>query len=196
MDHIDIRLTTQLYRIDCPSPEDLGEYHLNILPDEQTQAVRQHVPSCPHCGQELVKLETYLADLAPELEYSLREKIQIWVAQLMPNGLDASFSPAARPAFALRGDSDRPLMFEAGDYQLNLEIQDDPAKPGHKSILGLLVGGDGSVFKAQLWQNGRSLQQTNIDDLGNFVFTGVQPGTYDLILSQHVTEIHVQAFRI
>ena len=196
MDHIDIKLTTQLYRIDCPTPEDLGEYHLKMLSDEQTQAVRQHVGLCPHCSRELAQLETYLTDLAPEIAFSLREKIQILVAKLIPNGLDASLSPAPGPAFALRGEVDGPLMYEAGDYQLNLEIQDDPTKTGHKSILGLLIGGDDSVFEAQLWQNGRFLQQTNIDDLGNFVFSGVQPGTYDLVLSQHVTEIHVQAFQI
>jgi hypothetical protein len=196
MDQIDKKLATQLYRIDCPSPEDLGEYHLKMLSDEQTQAIRQHVDSCPHCSRELAQLEKYLADLAPAIEFSFREKVQILIAKLLPSSLDASLSPSPNPAFALRGEIDGPLMYEAGDYQLNLEIQDDPTKPGHKSILGLLVGGDGSVFEAQLWQNGRSLQKTTIDDLGNFVFTGVQPGTYDLILSQHVTEIHVQAFEI
>ncbi|MBE2221040.1 MAG: hypothetical protein IAF02_05840 [Anaerolineae bacterium] len=197
MEQISTQLAAQLYRIDCPASEDLGEYHLKMLSGEQAQGIRQHVSICPHCSWELAQLEAYLTDLAPEITFSNREKIHILVAKLIPRGLDASFSPAPFPAFALRGEADsEPLMYEVDDYQLNLEIQDDPMKPGHKSILGLLVGGGGSVFEAQLRQNGRSLQQTTIDDIGNFVFTGVQPGTYDLILSQHVTEIHVQAFQI
>ncbi len=196
MDSIEKKLTSHLYRIDCPPSEDLGEYHLNMLTNKQTQAVRQHVALCPHCSQELAQLATYLADLAPELEYSLREKVQIWVAQLMPSGFDAPLSPSVTPAMAFRGETNAPLMYEAGEYQLNLEIQDDPAMPEHKSILGLLIGGDGSIFEAELWQNGRFIQQTTIDDLGNFVFTNIQSGTYDLILSQHIAEIHVKSFRI
>jgi hypothetical protein len=137
-----------------------------------------------------------MADLAPELEYSLREKVQILIAQLMPSGFDAPLSPSATPAMAFRGETNAPLMYEAGEYQLNLEVQDDPAMPEHKSILGLLIGGDGSVFEAQLWQNGRSIQQTSIDDLGNFVFTNLPSGVYDLILNQHIAEIHVEGFHI
>ena len=193
MDSIEKKLISHLYRIDCPPSEDLGEYHLNMLTDKKTQAIHQHAAVCPHCSQELAQLATYMADLAPELDYSLREKVQILIAQLMPSGFA---SPSLPPALAFRGETNVPLMYEAGEYQLNLEIQDDPAMSEHKSILGLLIRGDGSVFEAQLWQNGRSIQQTSIDDLGNFVFTNLPSGVYDLILSQHLAEIHVEGFHI
>lgn len=196
MDHFDKKLASQLYRIDCPPSETLGEYHLNMLPSEQAEDIRQHVTICPHCKQELTQLDNYLVDLAPELEYSLSEKAQIWIAKLKPAGFDLGTTLATGPAMALRGETDAPLMYEAGNYQLNLEIQDDPSAHGRKSILGLLIGGEGSVFEVQLLQNGRSLQQVIIDDLGNFVFTKVQPGIYDLILSQKIAEIHVLAFQI
>jgi len=194
MDHIEQALTAQLYRITCPSSEELGEYHLHMLPAEQTTAVAQHLRTCPHCTRELAELETYLRDLAPELTYTLRERIQIWIAQRLPSGL--SGEPGFVPALALRGEVEEPLMYEAGEYQLNLEIQDDPAKPGHRAILGLVVGVEELAFQAQLWQNGRRLQETTVDELGNFVFAGVQPGTYDLILSRLTAEIHVQAFTV
>jgi hypothetical protein len=87
-------------------------------------------------------------------------------------------------------------MFEAGSYQLTLEIQDDPANPGLRTILGLVIGGADSLQRVALWQNGGSIQETDIDDLGNFVFAGVRPGSYDLILSQLAAEIHVQAFDV
>jgi hypothetical protein len=197
MDHIEEKLVSHLYRIHCPPPTELGEYQLKMLPDDRMRLIHAHLNGCPHCSQELAQLESYLTDLAPELEYSLRERVQIWVAKLIPDNPDTSFSTAARPALALRGELENgPLMYEADGYQLHLEIQADPTKPGYKSILGLLLGGDDSIFEAQLWQNGRSLQQTTIDELGNFVFVGIQPGTYDLILSQRTAEIHVQAFEI
>ena len=57
MDHIEQALTAQLYRITCPSSEELGEYHLHMLPAEQTTAVAQHLRTCPHCTRELAELK-------------------------------------------------------------------------------------------------------------------------------------------
>jgi hypothetical protein len=65
-----------------------------------------------------------------------------------------------------------------------------------KSILGLVIGGVDVLHQVELWQDGRSIVQTTIDDLGNFVFSGVKSGSYDLILSQKAAEIHVQAFNV
>jgi hypothetical protein len=194
MDTIERNLSTSLYRVTCPPSNDLGEYHLQMLPKEQTEAIRQHLTACPHCPKELAQLQTYLADLAPDLDYTLQERVKIWIARLLPNPLEGSL--VAAPAFALRGESDGPLMFEAGSYQLTLEIQDDPTNPGFRTILGLVIGGEDTLQKVELWQDGRSIQETKLDDLGNFVFTAVQSGAYDLILSQLAAEIHVQAFTV
>jgi len=195
MDFIEKTLS-YLYRIDCPSPDDLGEYHLKILPNEQTEIIRQHLTICPHCTREIAQLQSYLKKLAPELddtvqENPLQERVKIWIAQLLPPP-----SPVLRPSFGLRGEADGPMMFEAGSYQLALEIQDDPVNPGLRTILGLVIGGADALQRVELWQDGRSIQVTTLDELGNFVFSGVQPGSYDLILSQMAAEIHVQAFDV
>lgn len=196
MNSIDKKLSSYLYRIDCPSSQDLGEYHLKMLPAEQMGTIRQHLQTCPHCTKEIAQLETYLNELAPDLDYSFQERVKIWIARLLPSGLEGGLASGARPAFALRGESDGPLMFEAGSYQLTLEVQDDPSNPGLRTILGLVIGGVETLQKVELWQDGRSVQETTIDELGNFVFAGVQPGSYDLILSQMAAEIHVQAFTV
>jgi hypothetical protein len=191
MDFIERNLSAHLYRITCPSPEDLGEYHLKILPNEPAEAIRQHLITCPHCTQELTQLQSYLKELAPDLDYTFQERVKIWIARLLPPP-----GSALTPAFALRGEGAGPLMFEAGSYQLTLEIQDDPANPGLRTILGLVIGGADTLQRVALWQDGGSIQETAVDDLGNFVFAGVQPGSYDLILSQLAAEIHVQAFDV
>lgn len=194
MDHIENKLAAQLYRFACPSPEDLGEFHLQMLPPQKAVAIAQHLPACPHCTQELTQLQQYLNELAPEISYSFREQVQIWVAQRLPSF--SSPAPGGAPTLAFRGQTDEPLMYEAGEYQLNIEIQEDPTKPGHKTILGLLIGADELSFQVQLWQDGRHLQTAAIDELGNFSFTAVFPGAYDLILNRLTTEIHVQAFTV
>jgi hypothetical protein len=192
MDFINKNLSSHLYRISCPSAQDLGEYHLQMLSDDQTRAVSRHLKTCPHCTKELAQLKAYLNELAPDLEYTPMERAKIWIARLLPGGLGSG----PTPAFALRGETDGPLIFEAGSYQLTLEIQGDPADPGSRTILGLVIGGADSLQRVELWQDGRPIQDTIVDDLGNFIFAGVQPGSYDLILSQVAAEIHVQAFTV
>ncbi|MFZ0545251.1 MAG: hypothetical protein WAM60_07425, partial [Candidatus Promineifilaceae bacterium] len=160
------------------------------LSEERTAEIRQHLATCPYCPQELTQLQAYLSELASDLDYTFQERVKIWIARLMPP------APSLTPTFALRGESDGPLMYEAGNYQLTLEVQDDPANPGYRTILGLVLAGEEALQKVELWQNGRSIQETILDELGNFVFSGVQPGSYDLILSQRAAEIHVQAFTV
>lgn len=194
MDHVEQQLSARLYRRTCPAATDLGQYHLQMLTDEQQTAVAHHLRICPHCQQELAQLQTFLRELAPELHYSLREKMQIWIAQRLPAARPDA--PGFAPALALRGDAAEPLMYEAGDYQLNLEIQDDPAKPGHKAILGLVMGMGDEAFQAQLWLDGHCRQTTAVDNLGNFIFAAISPGQYDLILNRLTAEIHVQSVTV
>jgi hypothetical protein len=191
MDFTERTLSSFLYRITCPSSSDLGEYHLQMLSDEQTEAIRQHLTTCPHCTRELAQLQSYLKEMAPDLDYTFQERVKIWIARLLP-----AFPATQAPAFAVRGESEGPLMFEAGSYHLTLEVQDDPANPGFRTILGLVIDGEATLQRVELWQDGRSVQETALDDLGNFVFAGVRPGSYDLILSQLAAEVHVQGFTV
>ena len=191
MDIIERNLSSALYRITCPSPHELGEYHLKMLSDDQSKEIRQHLKTCPHCTRELAQLKSYLTELAPDLDYTFQERVKIWVARLLP-----PLPLGQEPAFALRGEPGGPLMFEAGSYQLTLEIQDDPANPGFRTILGLVIDGEEQLQKVELWQDGRPIQETTLDDLGNFAFAGIKPGSYDLILSQLAAEIHVESFTV
>lgn len=194
MDQLDKQLAARLYRLTCPASDELGEYHLRLLPDERADAIGRHLQSCPHCRQEMVQLQNFLADLAPDITHTWRQRVQIWIARQLPSG--ATGQTQLSPALALRGSADEPLMYEAGDYQLVVEIQDDPTKPGRKSVLGLVIGLEEVAFQAQLWQEGVRIQETSLDELGNFVFTEVPPGVYDLILNRLTAEIHLQSLTI
>ena len=48
------RLRKQLYRVTCPTPIELGDYHLGLLPAPQVLVVAQHVRGCPLCRREVV----------------------------------------------------------------------------------------------------------------------------------------------
>jgi len=54
---LQVRVRSRLYRINCPSSLELGEYHLRMLPDSKKLVVVQHVRECIHCARELAQLE-------------------------------------------------------------------------------------------------------------------------------------------
>src|SRR6476619_5406343 len=53
-------LRKQLYRINCPTPMEIGDYHLGLLPAPQALVVAQHVRECPFCRREVAELEDFL----------------------------------------------------------------------------------------------------------------------------------------
>jgi hypothetical protein len=198
------RLTSELYRLACPSTVELGEYHLGVLPPEQAEAVAQHVAECPHCSRELAQLEGYLAELAPALEPGplerAGEQIRVLIARLLDrnSGRGPFGQPAVAPAYAgLRGDEEEPLIYQAEDVQVVIQIQQDVERPERKTILGLVVGlGENQELEAHLWQAGQRITVAAVDELGNFVMSDVVSGSYELILSGPEVEIHVQALEI
>lgn len=190
MKNIEKRLAAQLYRVTCPTADQLGEYHLHMLTRSQAAAIKQHLNDCPRCRAELAQLQTYLADLATDVEHSLGQRVQIWIARLIPSGTMGGGT--LQPALALRGQDDGPLMYEAGDAQLTLEVQDDPEKAGARTILGLLIGVEPVETAVHLWQEAQKVAQVPVDEFGNFVFAGLSPGMYELIVSGPDFEIHLQ----
>lgn len=194
MENIEKRLAAQLYRVTCPTTTELGEFHLHLMAGSQADTIRQHLRSCPHCQAELTQLQTYLTDLTPDVEHSLSERIQIWIARLIPAGTMGGGTP--QPALALRGQDNGPLMYEAGDAQLTLEVQDDPEKTGFRTILGLLIGVETAEATAHLWQEAQKVAQVPVDEFGNFAFAGLSPGAYELIVSGPDFEIHLQELAV
>lgn len=194
MKNIEKRLAAQLYRVTCPTADQLGEYHLHMMTGSEAATIKQHLNDCPHCRAELAQLQTYLVDLTPDVEHSLSQRVRIWIARLIPNGTMGGGT--LQPALALRGQDDGPLMYEAGDAQLSLEVQDDPERVGAKTILGLLIGVETVETAAHLWQEAQKVARVPVDEFGNFVFAGLAPGTYELIVSGPDFEIHLQELTV
>jgi hypothetical protein len=197
------RLTTRLYRFTCPSPVELGEYHVGLLPRDQAAAVAQHLAECPHCTREVAQLKDYLAELAPALEPSplerIKERARVLVARLVNGGLEAGLlgQPALAPAYAgVRGEEREPTLYQADEVQVAIEIQEDAEQPDRKILLGLVIGTEPSGVKAHLWQAEQHVAVVSVDELGNFVIPDLAPGSYELILSGPEIEIHIQDLQV
>ncbi len=192
MTTIEKQIVARLYRISCPDPLALGEYQTNFLAPAQSRQIRQHLKHCPHCRQELHILAQYLPDPHLDRTPAFSQRVKIWIAErLRPQRRSAA---PGTPAIVTRGaeNDTGPLLYQAGDVQLTLEVEDDPDHPGYKMILGLVLGATPSEMTAHLWQSGRPLAANPVDESGNFIFTQLAAGEYELILSGADQEIHVQ----
>ena len=189
-------MTAQLYRVTCPDPTELGEYHLGVLSAKRAEAVAEHLAECPYCRREIAQLKNYLAELEPspglDLLDQVVEQVRVLVARLVSGG--PSGQPALAPAFAgVRGEEQEPLLYQAEDVQVMLEIQEDADRPDHRTLLGLVVGlPTPQEFAAHLWASEQLLATTPVDELGNFVLSNLIRGRYELMLSGPRTGIHIQ----
>lgn len=191
MSDIERQLREKLYRFDCPDPQEIGEFQLKLLSEAASDRIRTHLQTCSHCRRELAELATYLQGLSQDLEYSFAERVRIWIAERLPDA-----STGQNLAFGLRGDSGtaQAYDYQAGDAQITVEIQEDAH--AQRTLLGLVLGIDVQGITARLWQAGEKMQTVPIDELGNFVFTAVEPGEYEIILSGPDAEYHIQHIRV
>ena len=201
--HVQHRLTAQLFRITCPAPEELGEYHFGLLPQKQAADVGRHLAICPRCAQEIAQLEVYLSELAPALEFSrlerIEERVRVLVARLVRPGAGAQGGQsllAPVPA-GIRGEEAGPYIYQADGVQVALDVQTDTEQPERKEILGLITGlDDPQQLEVSVWQAGELHATAPVDELGNFVVAGLAPATYELIVSGPEVEIHIQEVRV
>lgn len=188
MTELEERITKLLYRSSCPDSTELGEYQLGLLPKDREARIRQHLADCPYCTTELTQLQAFLREVGPDLEYSLGEKIQIWIAERVPQ---LPTLQEKTPAFATRGGERPPQVYRAGEAEVTLEFEGDASQSGKGTLLGLLSGVDPSGLQATLWQGERVVAEAALDELGNFVISEIKTGSYQLILAGERFEIHL-----
>ena len=163
------RLKKRSYRVTCPNPIELGDYHMGLLSDSQKLAVAQHVRECPLCRQEVAILEDFLTSQAPES--SLLGAAKVLIARLMSGQSESGLAPA------LRGEAKGPLTYEADGLVIVLDIQ--PANDEKVDILGQVAADDQDRWTGALVELRQANQlecSTTIDDLGAFRCEGVTPG--------------------
>jgi anti-sigma factor RsiW len=177
-------LTARLYRLTCPSPEELGDYYLGMLPVRRAATVADHLQECPHCSSESAQLQDYLVEFGPSLKTGLVDQVKVLVARLVGEKResrqfgDVSFAPA----FAmLRGDAQGPITLEADGVLILLDVQ--PGADGRATILGQVAAEEQERWTGaavELRQGGALQGTTSIDDLGTFRYEGVLPGKAEL----------------
>ena len=167
------RLRKQSYRVNCPTPMELGDYHLGVLPAPQGLLVSAHLRECLLCKQEVAILEDFLTDLAPET--SLLGAVRVLIARLISGQEDLA------PAAALRGTGKEPLTYKANGILIVLDIQS--TKEGKASIFGQVASENQDEWtgaRVELRKDDQLQALTEVDDLGTFQYTDAIHGGQEL----------------
>jgi hypothetical protein len=174
---------------------ELGEYHFRMLPASQMLLIGQHLRSCPHCAREFAALQAFVNEDMPQS--SLVGSIKVLIAQLVKggDGNQKADQPSFQPALeGVRGNGEKPFIYQAEDIQIILEVQEDMEQPDLKMILGLVTGLTAGGFTVQVSQEGQTVATSLVDEIGNFTIHTLTPGTYDLTLRGPETEIRIPSF--
>src|SRR5215213_8889261 len=179
-------LRKQLYRVTCPTPMELGDYHLGFLPDPQKLVVAQHMRECPLCRREMAELDDFLG--AQITDNGLLATAKVLIARLL--GGESGFMSSHA---ALRGEARGPLVFEADGIVITLDVQTDVMN-GQASILGQLAADDQDQWtgaRVELQRADLSQLTASLDDLGAFRFDDVRSETIRITI-QSLYGIQVQ----
>jgi hypothetical protein len=204
-------LRKQLFRMFCPTSEELAAYQQGLIKGSQQALIAEHLKECPHCTREFGLLEQLAGETLParsppaakgESDHirngALPGKLRQVAAKLL--------IPAAKPfpgAYgALRGPSlASQYAYHAENLQLTLGVQRVVSRADRRVIHGALELDDElyEVFSgatARLSHNETVIRTAELDELGNFVLDDVAPGTYQLALCLPDREVIVEALSL
>ena len=172
------RLRGYLHRFDCPSPQELCDYDLGLLPPAERTKIAAHVVVCPHCAGELGTLRDFLASEPAELTRPAAGPLRRVVATLLAPAPDAAYA-------GLRGADDATAQtYQTGGVTIALDTQFDRRR-GRGALTGLLwqedpAAADLAGAAATLLAPDGATRTTALDDVGNFAFDDLAPGRYQV----------------
>jgi hypothetical protein len=204
-------LRKQLFRMFCPSSEDLAAYQQGMLKGGQQACITEHLKECPHCTREFYLLEQLSRETLPARsppspngtsDYAHAGAFSGKLRQIAAKLLPAPAKPLAGAYGALRGPSQASqYAYHAENLQLTLGVQRVVSRTDRRVIHGALELDDElySVFSgatAHLSHNETLIRTAELDELGNFVLDDLAPGTYRLALRLPDREVIVESLSL
>lgn len=169
-----------LFRFNCPSADELGDFYLEILPDAIRKRIKQHLKFCFHCRNELRVLEEF--DQTEDKEI-LSEKALLPVKELLAKISKQIQTVIYNPQpglSALRGEGrKRHLHYKlepeiTGDEKLDLYLGFDKLESGYSIQVQCLPFESRSEILhdalVEIWQEGHLVDTVVINDYFNFRF--------------------------
>jgi hypothetical protein len=205
-------LRKQLFRMFCPTSDELAAYQQGMLKGGQHALIAEHLKECPHCSREIKLLEQLSGEALParspppapgktahQRNGALPGKLRRIAAELL---YTRQAKPLAGAYGALRGPSQASqYAYHAENLQLTIGVQRVVSRADRRVVHGALELDDEiyAVFSgatAHLLHNETLIRSAELDELGNFVLDDLAPGTYQLALRLPDREVIVEALSL
>jgi AcrR family transcriptional regulator len=157
---------------DCPDPDQLAAYILNMLSGNEQLAAANHVRGCPICQEEIALVRP------PE------PRPRPLIARLISPGLTAG----------VRGPSvaSRLRQYQAADLTIELTFTGQGSDYARVTGQILRAGVPGSNLAVLLRRGRRRAYEQQSDAEGFFTFVDLPAGRYTLSVTDGVTSVQVQ----
>lgn len=202
---LELRLSSKLYRWDCPPNQVLGEYELGLLDAEAALAVKFHLRACVACSAELSMLGEFLTNNPVPVTQPARRPVQnhnhaqpseATVSRLLDRASTGALRIIAtllpqQPRLAYQRDTAPsalwPRRYAAGDFSISLQLERESARTETLQLIGFVTCKDTALEALQgmpvlLSSQEQVVSAQHVDELGNFVFSSLVPATYTLEL--------------
>lgn len=169
------RLQERLYRLFCPSSDELAAFFQGqMIPLEQAR-LEAHLSDCLHCRDELALLRQFTS------------------APFIPASVIPQRRVIAQPQRSNPPSNGESSVYRAGSLQITLNIEQ---QQGARLVrLRGAVRGSKRGTTASLISNGRVVRATALTDHGSFVLDELAPGNFSLSLRLPDYEVVVEALR-
>ncbi len=170
-----------------------------LFADEQS-AIMDHLNSCPDCAKEVSDLEQFLQDVPIEFT---APPLQTQLKRLVARPASSPPGPVGQqPAFVFRGAATAPLdVYQAEDIKMVVGLEADGIRAGRKMLLGFTTR-EGKPIESlagayvQLSRRGQAVALEQVDTLGNFIFSNLTSGEYELMLFTDQEQVVVETIVI
>ena len=209
MDLFAKELKSTLYRLDCPSAMELGEFEMGFL--EATgrgEEIAVHSAACPRCLADLTQIRQYMAlplvnghlvRTTQEEKTPFLEKLRVIIVDLLAPPQDLYVHSRLQPAMRGAQEDMETNVFQVGSYIIALSAVKNLSAWQKQQIVGDIspvTDADEKFhhWSAFLWREGKLLATTPVNRDSHFIFDDIQFANkpHELILSGPKVEIHLQ----
>ena len=168
-------LKISLHRWNCPSPQELSEYHLGLVLPETAEILTKHLEICRRCRDELAEVRRFLED---DSRVPLLQRRRPQQPRMRGGELIARLLPTP-PTLALRGKrgpARNPLQAEVDDITIFLTLEETTR--GTTLLKGQIASPDMNQWNGaliELWQQGSLQAILIVNENGMFRHEGFQP---------------------
>lgn len=180
-----------LFRALCPDALTLGEYQQGLLLKAEMATLKAHLADCPYCARELAITHRFMAEAA-----------SVGAAQAVQSGLPWYVKAAqllgsldqTKPALAVRGSIDEPLIYISDGVQLAFTISLVDRDDSLRRLIGIVAGD--TFTTADFWKDGTLVASVRVEESGGLMVDQIAAGTYDVMMRSANFAVEVSALVI